>query len=207
MRRILIATTNSHKLREVREILDGLPVELITPDETAPLPEVIEDGWTFKENAVKKAVECARFTGEWTVADDSGLEVDALGGEPGVRSARYAGEDVSYENNNRKLLDALKDIPKERRTARFVCAIALARPEGLVFVVEGECSGVISEEHRGEHGFGYDPVFYPTGHTKTFAELGPEIKNQISHRNRALGKFREKLLAFINKEARSRREP
>jgi XTP/dITP diphosphohydrolase len=205
--KILIGTTNPHKLQEVREILHDLPVELITPDETAPLPEVIEDGRTFKENAVKKAVECARFTGEWTVADDSGLEVDALGGEPGVRSARYAGEDVSYENNNRKLLDALKDIPKERRTARFVCVIALAGPEGLVFVVEGECSGMISEEHRGEHGFGYDPVFYPTGHTKTFAELGPEIKNQISHRSRALEKFREKLLALIDKEARSGKEP
>ncbi|MCP4366145.1 MAG: XTP/dITP diphosphatase [Planctomycetes bacterium] len=199
MRRILIATTNPHKLREVHEILDGLPVELITPAETAPLPEVIEDGRTFKENAVKKAVECARFTGEWTVADDSGLEVDALGGEPGVRSARYAGEDVSYENNNRKLLDALKGIPKERRTARFICVIALAGPEGLVFVVEGECSGVISEEHRGEHGFGYDPVFYPRGHTKTFAELGSEAKNKISHRSRALGKFREKLLALIER--------
>jgi XTP/dITP diphosphohydrolase len=195
--KILIGTTNPHKLQEVRDILHGLPVELITPDETSPLPEVVEDGRTFKENAVKKAVECARFTWEWTVADDSGLEVDALGGEPGVRSARYAGEDVSYENNNRKLLDALKDIPKERRTARFVCVIALARPEGLVFVVEGECSGLISEEHRGEHGFGYDPVFYPAGHTKTFAELGPEIKNQISHRARALEKFREKLLALI----------
>lgn len=194
---ILIGTTNPDKLKEVREILRDLPVKLISPDRSAPLPDVIEDGQTFGENAVKKAVEWAKATGYWTMADDSGLEVDALGGEPGVRSARYAGEDASYEDNNLKLLKALEGVPAGRRTARFRCAVALARPEGFLLVVEGECDGLVTEEPRGRHGFGYDPVFYVPEYAKTFAELGPEIKNRISHRTRALRKFREKLMAFV----------
>lgn len=198
MHRILIGTTNPNKLKEIREILHDLPVELISPAKSAPLPEVIEDGRTFRENAVKKAVEWARFSGNWTMAEDSGLEVDALGGEPGVLSARYAGEDANYERNNLKLLKALEGVPAEQRTARFRCTVALAKPEGLVFVVEGECTGLIAEEPRGKHGFGYDPVFYLPEYDKTFAELGPEIKNRISHRTRALRKFREKLTAFID---------
>lgn len=198
MRQILIGTTNPHKLKEVREILHDLPVELISPGRLAQLPEIIEDGHTFSENAVKKAVEWAGYTGHWTMADDSGLEVDALGGEPGVFSARYAGKDATYEDNNIKLLNTLKDVPTARRTARFHCAIALARPEGLIFVVEGECAGLIAGEPRGNHGFGYDPVFYVPECGKTFAELGPEIKNQISHRTRALMKFGERLLRLLD---------
>lgn len=194
---ILIGTTNPDKLKEVREILRDLPVELISPDKIPALPDVIEDGQTFGENAVKKAVEWAKATGYWTMADDSGLEVDALGGKPGVRSARYAGEDASYEDNNLKLLKALEGVPAGRRTARFRCAVALARPEGFLFVVEGECDGLVTEEPRGRHGFGYDPVFYVPEYAKTFAELGPEIKNRISHRTRALRKFREKLMTFV----------
>ncbi len=196
MHRILIGTTNPDKLKEVREILHDLPVELIGPEKFSPLPEVVEDGHTFRENAAKKAVEWARSTGQWTMADDSGLEVDALGGEPGVMSARYAGEDATYDDNNLKLLKALERLPMEQRTARFCCAIALAKPDGLVFVVEGQCAGLIAKESKGEHGFGYDPVFYLPEYDKTFAELGPEIKNQISHRTRALRKFRKKLLTL-----------
>ncbi|MFQ5862197.1 MAG: XTP/dITP diphosphatase [Candidatus Brocadiales bacterium] len=198
MHQILIGTTNPNKLKEICEILRDLPVKLVGPEESAPLPEVIEDGKTFRENAVKKAVEWARSTGQWTMAEDSGLEVDALGGGPGVLSARYAGETATYEDNNLKLLKALEGVPAKRRTARFRCTVALARPEGLVFVVEGECTGLIAEEPRGGHGFGYDPVFYLPEYGKTFAELGPEIKNQISHRTRALGKFKEKLLALLD---------
>ncbi len=198
LHRILIGTTNPNKLKEICEILRDLPVELIGPEKFAPLPEVVEDGKSFHENAVKKATEWARATAQWTMAEDSGLEVDALGGEPGVLSARYAGEGATYEANNLKLLKALEGVPMERRTARFRCAIALAGPDGLVFVVEDECAGLIAEESRGEHGFGYDPVFYLPEYGKTFAELGPEIKNQISHRTRALRKFREKLLTLID---------
>ncbi len=194
---ILIGTTNPDKLKEVREILRDLPVKLISPDKIPALPDVIEDGQTFGENATKKAVEWAKATGYWTMADDSGLEVEALGGKPGVRSARYAGEDASYEDNNLKLLKALEGVPGGRRTARFRCAVALARPEGFLLVVEGECDGLITEEPRGCHGFGYDPVFYVPEYAKTFAELGPEIKNRISHRTHALRKFREKLMAFV----------
>ncbi|MCQ4573990.1 MAG: XTP/dITP diphosphatase [Candidatus Brocadiales bacterium] len=198
MRQILIGTTNPHKLKEVREILRDLPVELISPEKLAQLPEIIEDGHTFSENAVKKAVEWAKATGYCTMADDSGLEVDALGGEPGVFSARYGGKNTTYEDNNIKLLNALEGVPTARRTARFHCTIALARPEGLIFVVEGECAGIIAEGPRGSHGFGYDPVFYVPECGKTFAELGPEIKNQMSHRTRALKKFGERLLRLLD---------
>lgn len=197
VRRILVGTTNTDKLREIREILKDLPVELVGPEGFPPLPKVIEDGETFHDNAVKKATEWAHATGEWTMAEDSGLEVDILGGQPGVLSARYAGAGANYEENNQKLLKALKGVPLERRTAVFRCTIALASPEGLAFVVEGECAGLIAEEPRGSHGFGYDPVFYLPEYDKTFAELDPEIKNQVSHRTRALKKFKERLLTLL----------
>jgi len=200
VRRILIGTTNPHKLEEIREILRDLPVELVSPDKFAPLPEVVEDGRTFRENAVKKAVEWARFTGYWTMAEDSGLEVHALGGAPGVLSARYAGEGATYEANNLKLLKNLEGMPTEQRTARFRCTVALAKPEGLVFVVDGECAGRVARKPRGRYGFGYDPVFYLPEYGKTFAELGPETKNRISHRTRALKKFRERLLMVLDGE-------
>jgi XTP/dITP diphosphohydrolase len=197
MLKLIIGTRNPGKRREIKELLKGLPLKLQGVEDYPDLPEIEEDGKTFQENAIKKATTLARLTGEWVVAEDSGLEVDALNGEPGVRSARYAGERATYAENNSKLLRAMEGVPPERRTARFRCVIALANPQGLLFLVEGECKGLISQEARGEEGFGYDPVFYPPGYGKTFAELGPQVKNQISHRAQALRKFVERLKQFL----------
>lgn len=198
MLRLVIGTRNPQKRGELVELLKGLPLELQGVEDYPGLPEVEEDGKTFQENAIKKAATLAKLTGEWLVAEDSGLEVDALNGDPGVRSARYAGEKATYAENNRKLLRAMEGIPPEGRTARFRCAIALASPQGLLFVVEGQCEGRIAQEARGEQGFGYDPVFYLPDYGKTFAELGPAVKNQISHRAQALKKFREMLKKYIS---------
>lgn len=202
MLKVLIGTRNPKKRQEIVEILKDLPIELLDMGHLLPLPEVVEDGSSFEENAIKKATTLARLTGLWVVAEDSGLEVDALGKAPGVHSARYAGNKATYEENNRKLLKALEGVPVEGRTARFRCTVALARPEGLLFVVEGECRGLIAQEPRGGHGFGYDPVFYLPEYKKTFAELGPEVKNRISHRFRALTQFRKRLLDFIQGQAK-----
>lgn len=187
--RLLLATRNAHKLREIREILDLPEVELIGTDEWPGLPEVEEDGLTFVENAVKKAVTLARAAGLWALADDSGLEAQALGGEPGVYSARYAGEPVSYPANNAKLLDRLAGVTDRR--ARFVCVIALASPDGASRTVTGLCGGRISLAPRGANGFGYDPVFVPDGLDRTFAEMDAESKNRLSHRGAALRQARE----------------
>jgi XTP/dITP diphosphohydrolase len=148
------------------------------------VPDVVEDGVTLEENAKKKAVEIALATGCWAMADDSGLEVDALNGAPGVYSARYAGEHCSYADNNVKLLEALAG--KTKRTARFRTVIALSDPAGSVETVSGECIGTVIEEQRGTNGFGYDPLFVPDGYSQTFAELSAEVKNRISHRANAL---------------------
>ncbi len=197
MLKIIIGTRNPKKREEIVELLKGLPVKLLGIEDYPGLPEVEEDGRTFQENAVKKATTLAKLTGEWVMAEDSGLEVDSLNGLPGVRSARYAGEKATYDENNRKLLKAMEGIPPEKRTARFRCVIALASPQGILFVVEGQCEGLVSQETRGEQGFGYDPVFYLPGYGKTFAELGPAVKNRISHRAQALRKFREMLQRYI----------
>ncbi|MFN3467157.1 MAG: XTP/dITP diphosphatase [Candidatus Brocadiales bacterium] len=197
MLKLVIGTRNPKKREELVELLKGLPLELQGVEDYPGLPEVEEDGKTFRENAIKKATALAKLTGEWLVAEDSGLEVDALNGDPGVRSARYAGEKATYAENNRKLLGAMDGIPPEGRTARFRCVIALASPQELLFVVEGQCEGRIAQEVRGEQGFGYDPVFYLPDYGKTFAELGPAVKNQISHRARALKRFREMLKKYV----------
>ena len=186
---VLIATRNPHKLREIMAIFRYPDVRFVSLDAFPGAPEVEEDGATFQANAVKKALTLALFTRQWTLADDSGLEVDALAGAPGVRSARYAGEPVSYEANNTKLLEALTGQPN--RTARFRCVIALASPKGRTQVVEGVCEGVILSEVRGTGGFGYDPLFAPKGFARTFAEMDPATKNDISHRARALKLARE----------------
>jgi len=182
--KLLIATRNNHKLREIREILAIPSLELIGMEAFREIPEVVEDGDTFEANARKKAVTLARATGLWTLADDSGLEVDALGGEPGVRSARYAGVPVDYAANNGKLLKALGT--GMRREARFRCAIALSDPEGRSQTVDGRCEGTLIRECRGKQGFGYDPLFVPRGCRLTFAEMEGEEKNRISHRGKAL---------------------
>ncbi len=184
-RRLLVATHNPGKAREYRELLAGLPVEVTYLDELGLSLEVEETGSTFAENAILKATTYAQVSGLWTWADDSGLEVDALGGAPGVFSSRYAGPGASDADRYRKLLNALAGVPWDRRTARFRCTVALATPEGAVRTVEGVCEGVIAFGPAGEYGFGYDPVFYLPDRGLTMAQLPPEVKNQISHRGRA----------------------
>ncbi len=199
--RLLIATHNRGKLREYRQLLADLPVEVADLDQIGIIEEVPETGSTFTENAVQKALAYARLSGLWTWADDSGLEVDALGGEPGVHSARFAGPNAADEDRYRLLLQRMAHVPPGRRTARFRCVIAIATPEGRVEVAEGHCEGEIALAPRGEHGFGYDPVFYLPDRQLTMAELPPEEKNRISHRARAARAARwilERMLAEAN---------
>jgi len=181
---LLIATGNRHKFEEISAILKSPHRSFSSLRDLSDPPEVVEDGDTFELNACKKAVTLARFSGRWTLADDSGLEVDALGGEPGVYSARYAGEPSDDAANNCKLLGKLAD--SQNRRARFRCAIALSDPAGQARTVSGACEGTLLTAVRGRGGFGYDPLFVPLGHDQTFAELSPAIKNAISHRARAL---------------------
>ena len=195
---LVLATRNKGKKRELIALLSDLPFNILSLDDFPQAPEVVEDGATFRSNAVKKAVEIAKCTGQIAMADDSGLEVDALGGAPGVRSARFASEKATDRENNRKLLEMLRTIPEERRGASYRCAIAIATPEGLVDVVEGSCEGRIGVEEKGFQGFGYDSLFVRLEYNKTFAELDPSIKNRISHRARALERARlvlEKILS------------
>lgn len=198
--RLVAATRNRGKVREISEALSGLGVELIPFDELPDPPQIEEEGETYEENAAHKALTVARHTGLPAVADDSGLEVEALGGAPGVRSARFAGEKASDEERIAKLLKLLEGLPLKRRRARFVCVIALATPDGRVELFRGECYGYIAEEPKGKGGFGYDPVFLVPEYGKTFAELGLEVKNRISHRARALRKLRSFLEGRLSDE-------
>jgi len=182
--RLLIATHNAHKLDEILAMVARPGLTLLSMRDFPALPEVVEDGETFDANARKKAVELAQATGLWALGDDSGLEVDALGGAPGVYSARYAGEPANHAANNAKLLAALAG--RQDRRARFRCVIALAEPSGRCRTVEGRCEGTIAHAARGTHGFGYDPIFIPEGHVRTFGELDAAVKNRISHRGAAL---------------------
>jgi XTP/dITP diphosphohydrolase len=183
--KLLLATNNRGKARELKELLRELPMELVLPGEMGINAEVEETGATFEENAKVKATVLAKRSGLLSLADDSGLEVDALGGEPGPLSARYAGEGASDKERVDYLLAKLKGVPREKRTARFRCVIAIAEPEGKVELCSGECQGFITFEPRGEKGFGYDPVFYFPGLDKTMAELPLEVKNKVSHRGAA----------------------
>jgi len=195
--RLILATQNEHKVREIRELLADLDVEVTHPGELDDAPELAETGETFAENARQKALACAQATGELCLADDSGLMVDALGGEPGVRSARYAGEGASQEDLIGKLLGELAGVAMPERTARFVCALSLCGPEGEIGRWEGRVEGAITREPRGTRGFGYDPVFYHPPAGKTFAEMTPEAKNAVSHRGRALQRFGADLPAIL----------
>ena len=193
MRKIIFATGNEEKMREIREILASLPVEVLSMKEAGIQADIIEDGKTFEENAVIKAKAIAQLSEEIVLADDSGLVIDYLNGEPGIYSARYMGEDTSYRIKNENLIQRLEGVPDEERTARFVCAIAAAFPDGTVLTTEGTVEGRIGYEEKGENGFGYDPVFYLPEYGCTTAQLTEEKKNEISHRGKALRKMVEKL--------------
>ena len=203
-RSILVATSNPGKLAELSQMLDA-DVEWLSLKDFPRLNEVIEDGLTFEENARKKALGYAEQTGLWTIADDSGLAVDILDGEPGIHSARFSGEKspetdrtLHDHKNMAKLLELLKDTPQQKRTARFVCAICLASPGKILAETKGYLEGKIANETKGENGFGYDPIFYISGKNKTVAELTSDKKNQISHRANAVKKLKPLLNNLLN---------
>ncbi len=188
--KLILASKNRHKAEEMQAIL-GERITLVTQDEAGlGNLEVVEDGNTFEENAIKKAETVMKASGHPCIADDSGLCVDALGGEPGIYTARFAGENATDEQNIQKLLDALRDVEMPDRTARFVCVIAVAFPNRETVTFRGECEGKILTEKRGENGFGYDPVFFVEAFGKSMAELPAEVKNSISHRSAALKKLK-----------------
>lgn len=205
---LLLATHNRGKLREFSQLLAGLPLQLRSLHEVAPQLHVIEDGATFEANAIKKAREAALATSQMVLSDDSGLEVDALDGRPGVFSARYAGEGARDQDNNEKLIRELHAIPAELRSARYRVVLALADPHGPlgaeIHLEQGVCEGTITLQARGEGGFGYDPYFIPRGFAQTMAELAPEQKHAISHRGQAVRKLREFLASYLERASLSR---
>jgi len=196
-RTLVIGTRNRGKFREISAILAPLGVDLASLDAFPDVPPVPETGETFEANARAKALGYARATGRWALADDSGLQVDALGGAPGVRSARWGGEEASDALNNAALMRALADHPPETWTARFRCVMALATPESVLAVTEGTCEGIITDRPAGSNGFGYDPHFYLPDRGRTMAQLPAEEKNRISHRARALAAMKDRLEALL----------
>ena len=204
MSRIIFATGNQNKMREIREIMqgfqvDGENVEILSMKEAGVYAEIVEDGKTFAENAAIKAKAIAALTpGDFVMADDSGLEIDALNKEPGIYSARYLGEDTSYRIKNAKLIERLNGVPDEKRMARFVCAIATVLPDGTLLTTDGTIEGRIGYEEKGNNGFGYDPIFLVPPYIQTSAELTEEEKNAISHRGKALRSMREMIERYMN---------
>ncbi|MBC5658677.1 XTP/dITP diphosphatase [Anaerosacchariphilus sp. NSJ-68] len=197
MKKLIFATGNAGKMKEIREILGSPDLEILSQKEAGIETHAEENGTTFEENALIKARAVAEQTDALVLADDSGLEIDYLGGEPGVYSARYLGEDTPYEIKNQKILDRLEGVPEEKRTARFVCVIAAVLPDGRTFTTRGTIEGIIGWESRGEGGFGYDPIFFvPEYHCST-AELSMEQKNEISHRGKALRAMKEELKGVL----------
>jgi len=199
LKKLVLATGNMNKVKEMKELLRSLLIDLNTVNDYPGLVMPEEDQLDFAGNAAKKAEAVAAFTSEIALADDSGLEVEALGGRPGVRSARYAGGEGDYAANNRLLLQELKGVPVEKRKARFVCVIAITVPGDQTYLIEGICPGLITLEERGDGGFGYDPLFFYQPAGKTFAEMPAEEKNRISHRGRAL-QAAQKLLVKLLQE-------
>ena len=198
-RKILVATTNVGKIAELKAMLD-LDADWLDLSYYPEVEEIEEDGETFIENACKKATEYARITGQWTIADDSGLQVDALGGEPGVKSARYSGEKTINDDgtlidhrNIEKVIKLLEGIPNEKRTARFFCSLCLATPDHILIETEGTLEGLITKKEIGKNGFGYDPIFFLPSLNKTVAQLTQEEKNSISHRGKAIKSLKQKI--------------
>ncbi len=197
---LVVATQNKKKLEEIKEILKGFGLNITSLADFQFTPRIVENGKTFQENAVKKAVKIAKFSGALTLGEDSGLCVQALGGAPGVRSARFSGKDKNDDKNNRKLLKELEGLSLGKRSAYYACAVALADKHGLIGVVEGRCSGRIAFVPQGSFGFGYDPLFLIPKYKKTFAQLGPAVKHSMSHRFRALTKARKVLIAYFKRQ-------
>jgi XTP/dITP diphosphohydrolase len=194
--KIVLATRNEDKVREIGEILASLPVALVSLMDFPAAPDVVEDGATFLENARKKAMAAREHTGLAALADDSGLEVEALGGKPGIMSRRFAGPEATYADNNVKLARYMDGFPRDARKARFICVAALVTAQGEAHFTEGELQGYIAESPSGEGGFGYDPLFYVPEYGKTVAELEPAVKNKISHRAKAMGAMRKVIEAL-----------
>ncbi|EOD01751.1 XTP/dITP diphosphatase [Caldisalinibacter kiritimatiensis] len=195
---IVVSTGNKHKIEEIKDILMELPINVLSKNDVGlESLDVVEDGETLEENALKKASEISKRVNKIVIADDTGLFVDKLGGRPGVYSSRYAGEEATFEDNNKKLLKELENVPMEERTAKFMTVIAIVMPDGAYDTVIGECKGKIAFTPKGNGGFGYDPLFIVDGYDKTFAELGNDLKNKISHRAKALNKLREKIRTII----------
>lgn len=194
MKKIIFATGNNKKMEEVRMIMAGLKAEIISLKQAGIKADIEENGNSFEENAIIKAKAVMEMTGQIVLADDSGLEVDYLNKEPGIYSARYAGENTPYSIKNQMIIDRLKGVAEEKRTARFVCVIAAAFPDGSVITKRGTMEGRIGYQEKGEYGFGYDPIFYIPEYQCTSAQLTPEQKNKLSHRGKALRRMKEKLL-------------
>jgi XTP/dITP diphosphohydrolase len=199
---LVLATNNKDKVREIKHLLEDLPVTILTADDFLEFPDPEETGATLEENAILKARAVAEFADLPALADDSGLEVAALDGAPGVFSSRYAGENVTYRDNYLKLIDALKGVPKEKRNARFRCVIAVVWQDGSVETVEGAADGYIAEDVVGDKGFGYDPVFYYPPLGKRFSEMTLDEKNLVSHRGKALQEARTLIINHLNRRAR-----
>jgi len=203
--KLLVATTNPGKFAEVKDFLRQLPLEVLSLSDLATWPKIIEDGATFEENALKKARALAEYSGYLTLADGSGLEVDGLNGAPGIYSARYCGEEGNDKKNNEKLMHELREISEEKRTGRFVCALALCAPKShgmKEWTVRDSCEGRISFELKGENGFGYDPLFFYPSLGKTFGEIDRAIKATVSHRGKALKKLAEMLPSLVDLNAK-----
>lgn len=191
MKELIVASRNKGKIKEIKELLAGLPYKVTSLLEHPDLPEVVEDGKTYRENALKKAVTIAKITGKMTMSDDSGIEVKALEWKPGIYSARFAGEGASEDAKNAKIFNMLKGVPLSKRQCRYRCVIALVDGKGReIGVVQGICSGLVAAKNRGTNGFGFDPLFIVPRYNKTFGELDESVKARISHRARALKKFK-----------------
>ena len=195
MLEILLATNNFGKVKEIKDILNSTDVKILTMKDFPNLPKVEEDGKNYQENAFKKASKISKYTGKICLADDSGLEIDYLKGKPGIYSSRWGNSDEERIN---KVLKLLEDVPINKRKAKFVCAAVLVFPDGKTYMAKEECNGIIGFQPKGEHGFGYDPIFLVSEYNKTFAELGDKIKNQISHRGKAMRKMVEIIKEIVS---------
>jgi len=197
MLEILIATNNFGKVKEIKDILDSPEIKILTMKDFPHLPKIEEDGKTYQENALKKARKISEYTGKICLADDSGLEIDYLKGEPGIYSSRWGNSDKERVN---KVLKLLENVPKNKRNAKFVCVAVLVFPNGKIYMVKEECKGSITFKPKGEHGFGYDPIFLVPEYEKTFAELGDKIKNRISHRGKAMRRMMDRINKIVVSE-------